>query len=107
MLSPLTNGVRTTCDIIWLQRIYYSKDIGYNVVVEPMVLDDDMVEDIQLVQTTTVAGLPPGGKNGDKVSVGGETAPVDNLQPLDDMDSDDNDVEAPEVRTMSGRAVCA
>jgi hypothetical protein len=107
MWNPLTNGVRTTRDIIWLQCMYYSKDIGYNIVVEPMVLDDNMIEDIQPVQTTTVAGLLPGGKDGDKISVGGETAPVDNLQPLDDMNSDDNDVKAPEVRTKSGQAVRA
>jgi hypothetical protein len=49
MWSPLTTGVRTTHDIIWLRRIYYSKDIGYNVVVEPLVLDVDMVENIQLL----------------------------------------------------------
>jgi hypothetical protein len=104
MWNPLTNGVSTTRDIIWLRRMYYSKD---NVVVEPMVLDDDLVEDIQLVQYATVAGLSPGGKDGDEVSIGNETAPVDNLQPLDDTDSDDDDVEAPEVRTKSGRTIRA
>jgi hypothetical protein len=30
MWNPLTNGVRTTRHIIWLRRMYYSKDIGYN-----------------------------------------------------------------------------
>jgi hypothetical protein len=82
--------------------MYYSKDIGYNVVVEPMVLDYDIVKDIQPVQTTTVTGLPPGGKDRDDISDGGETAQVDNLQALDNMDDDDDDVKAPEVRTMSG-----
>jgi hypothetical protein len=99
MWNPLTNGVRTTHDIIWLRCMYYSKDIGYTVVVEPMVLDDDMVEDILPVQYNTGAGLSPGGKNGDDVSVGDATAPVDNLQPLDDTDS--------KVRTKSGRTIRA
>jgi hypothetical protein len=102
MWNPPTFGVLTTCDFFGCNACITP------VVVEPMVLNDDMVEDIQPVQIiTTVAGLPPGGKDGDKVSDGGETAPVDNLQPLDDMDSDDNNVEESEVRTMSGQAVCA
>jgi hypothetical protein len=43
MWNPLTNGVPTTRDIVWLQCMCYSKDIGYNVVVEPLVLNDNML----------------------------------------------------------------
>jgi hypothetical protein len=102
MWNPLTNGVHTTRDIIWLRRMYYSKDIGFNVTVEPMVLDEPMPDDIVPDQIETVPGLPPGGDDVDDVSVGGETTPMANLQPLDDADEDD---DAPEVRTMSGRVV--
>jgi hypothetical protein len=73
------------------------------VTVELEVLDEPMPDDaIVPDQVATVPGLPPGGDEVEDVSVGGETAPMANLQPLDNMDDDD---VAPEVRTMSGRVV--
>jgi hypothetical protein len=99
MWNPLTNGVHTTCDIIWLKRMYYAKDIGFNVTVKPEILD----EVLPVVQASA-AGVQPDGDDVNDVSVGVETAPMVNLRPLDDVEEDDG---VPEVCTLSGCVVRA
>jgi hypothetical protein len=79
--------------------MFYAKDIGFNLTVEPEILDE-----VLPVVRASAAVVQPDGDDVNNVSVGMETAPMANLRPLDDMEEDD---EVPEVHTMSGCVVCA
>ena len=45
MWNPVTNGVHTTRDIIWLQRMFYSREIGQNIVLNTELLPEDEDDD--------------------------------------------------------------
>jgi hypothetical protein len=72
MWNPLTNGVHTTCDIIWLKRMYYAKDIGFNLTVEPEILDE-----VLPVVRASAAGVQPNGDDVVDVSVNDITIRID------------------------------
>jgi hypothetical protein len=38
MWDPLTNGIHEMRDIVWLQHMYYTRDIGQDIMVPPMVI---------------------------------------------------------------------
>jgi hypothetical protein len=107
MWDPITSGVHTTRDIIWLRRMFYTKNIGFDIVVEPKVLEDmpptQQVSPAPAEAPVVLEDLPtlmPGRDDVDDVSEGDETVPAGNSE-----DPGHND--APVARTSSGRAVRA
>jgi hypothetical protein len=40
MWNPVTNGVHTTRDVIWLKRMFYKKEMGQNIIINPELLPD-------------------------------------------------------------------
>jgi hypothetical protein len=63
MWNPVTNGVHTTRDVIWLKRMFYNKEMGQNILINPELLPD--------VEEEGTTGLPTweGGASDDEKSV--------------------------------------
>jgi hypothetical protein len=87
MWDPITSGVHTTRDIIWLRRMFYTKNIGFDIVAEPDILKD--TPPAQPAETTlaeapvVLENLPtlmPGRDDADDVSEGDETVPTGNSE---------------------------
>ena len=87
MWNPVTNGVHTTRDVIWLRRMYYNKEMGQNIIINPNILPD--IEDDDGVT------VPPWEGEDDDDATVIVTNPAPEVQ-LDEVDR-------PAVMTRSGR----
>ena len=90
MWNPVTNGVHTTRDVIWLRRMFYDKVLGQNIVLNNEILpdaDDD-------------GGVTVPAWEGDDDTQDDETVVATNdiMIPLEDVDQ-------PVIMTRSGRVV--
>jgi hypothetical protein len=81
MWNPVTNGVHTTRDVIWLKRMFYNKEMGQSILINPELLPDVEEED------TTSPPTGEGDASDDDTSVD-ETVAANNVtvETLDNLD---------------------
>jgi hypothetical protein len=79
MWDPITNGIHESHDVIWMRRMFYTRDIGQDIMGPPMVIpginDQPPIVTQEGIGATSMAGVLPR-REGDASGLDNLTVPA-------------------------------
>ena len=105
MYDPKTKGVRVTCDIIWLRRMYYDPSVNQEAEIGEQTVIDAQLPNAEAGEGSDVEGLDTNVMTGnnDEESISADDD-INGIDVVDAVDAENRD-DWTEVTRRSGRAI--